>query len=154
MACLPPLPLLRRGGSETRRAGFTLIETIAALLLVSLLAGLSLPFLRGGPGPAALRAGAYQVSALLRGDRNAAFSSGRASATLVDPRAGIVRSERGGAGFSAGPGMRLDLRASLPDAIRFYPDGRSSGGDVTLSAAGRRIDLRVSRDTGAIVLVH
>lgn len=144
----------RRGGPAARRAGFTLIETIAALLLISLLAGLALPFLRGGPGPAALRASAYQVSALLRGDRNAAFASGRPSATLVDSRAGIVRSERGGAGFSTGPGMRVDLSASLPDAIRFYPDGRSSGGDLILSSAGRRIDLRVSRDTGAIALVH
>ncbi len=151
MAVLPPP---RRGRPAERRAGFTLVETIAALLLLGLLAGLALPFLRGGPGPAALRASAYQVSALLRGDRNAALVSGRPSATLVDFRAGIVRSERGGAGFSAGPGMRLDLDAPLPDAIRFFPDGRSSGGSLILSAAGRRIDLRVSRDTGAIVLVQ
>lgn len=144
----------RRGGPAARRAGFTLIETIAALLLISLLAGVAVPFLRGGPGPAALRAAAYQVSALLRGERNAAFASGRPSATLVDARTGIVRSERGGAGFSAGPGMRLDFSAPLSDAIRFFPDGRSTGGDLSLSTAGRRIGLRVSRDTGAIAIVQ
>lgn len=151
---MAPVPSSRSGCPADGRAGFTLVETIAALLVVSLLAGLALPFLRGGPGPAALRSSAYQVSALLRGDRNAAFALGRTSTTLVDSRAGIIRSERGGAGFSTGSGMRLDLIAPLSAGIRFYPDGRSSGGDLTLSTAGHRIALRVSRDTGAITLVH
>jgi hypothetical protein len=49
--------------------------------------------------------------------------------------------------------MRLDLSAPLPGAIRFFPDGRSSGGDLSLSTSGSRIGLRVSRETGAITIV-
>ena len=83
---------------EMGAAGFALVEVTLALMLIGLLAALALPGLVRATGPAALRVAAFQVSALLREDRNEALRSGRASALNVASNGRRVRSQTS-AGF-------------------------------------------------------
>lgn len=133
------------------RAGVTLIETMFALVLVAMVAGLALPFTLPGRGAAAVEGEALRLVALLRADRNAALRSGRVVATAVDLGARRVDS-------GAGPG-RIALPRTLalsydgaPGRIEFRPDGTSTGAALGLSAAGTTVAVLVSPYSGAVTL--
>ena len=135
----------RSAGSD----GFALVEVVLALVLIALLVALSLPGLVRATGPAAVRLAAFQVSALLRDDRNAALSSGRASAAVVEGNGERVRSQTSSTfvGMPAGATAILSADAST---IRFFANGRSSGGNIVIASPSSRFTIDVSSDTGAI----
>jgi type II secretory pathway pseudopilin PulG len=131
------------------QAGFALTEVTLALLLISLLATLALPRLVHVAGSATLRVAALHVSALLREDRNAALGSGQTSTLAVDQTGHRVRSLT----LPNAVDMPAGTRAMLQDApagIRFYGDGRASGGSITLMSATSRYVVSINPDTGAI----
>lgn len=142
---------MRSTDARDPRAGITLLETMFALLLVALVAGLALPWTLPGRGAASVEAEAMRVVALLRADRNAALRSGRTVATAVDLRSRTVVS-------GAGPG-RLALPAHLAlrfDGVRgrieFRPDGRSSGGVLSLAGGGATARIEVNPYSAAVTV--
>jgi general secretion pathway protein H len=141
-------PDQRRG----RDAGFALVEVTLALLLIGLLATLALPGLVRATGPAALRVAAFQVSALLREDRNAALRSGRVTVAGVEADGRRVRSLTSSTFVSVPAGATAGL-LDAPGGIRFYGDGRASGGQIVLASSSSRVVVTVSPDTGAIHVV-
>ena len=143
----PPFPARGRGRFRDS-SGFTLVEVSLALLLIAVLAALSLPGLVRATGPSSLRIAALQVAALLREDRNAALTTGRLVISSVVPHA--VRAGASQATLVLPQGAKAEvLGASLP-GIRFFADGRSSGGTIVLASATSHILVAVSPDTGAI----
>lgn len=146
-AASAPSPLVgeRRHGSD----GYALLEVTLALMLIALLSALALPGLARTTGPATLRVAAFQVSALLRDDRNLALASGRTTASVVDGGGRRMRSAASAAFVDLPRGAIAALRPPMA-SIRFFADGRSSGGDVVLASNGARYIIAVSPDTGAI----
>lgn len=139
-----------RAASGTRGSGtdgFALIEVTLALVLIALLAALALPGLVRSTGAGALRVTEMQVSALLRDARTAAITTGAATAAVVDRRGRTVRAAAIGAAVALPSGTAARLE---PAAIRFFADGRSSGGTLTLATATTRATIAVSPDTGAV----
>ena len=118
-------------------------------MLIAMLSALALPGLVRTTGPATLRVAAFQVSALLRDDRNTALASGRTIASFIDAGGRRVRSSASTAFVEMPSGAVAALQPSMA-SIRFFADGRSSGGDVVLVSAGARYIIDVSPDTGAI----
>ena len=128
-----------------RRGGFALVEVMIALLLIAFIAALAMPGLVRPTGRGTLRIAAMNVTALLRDARNAATASGRATAAVA--AGATVRATTAGASVGMPPGAV----AGPPGAtIRFTPDGRASGGPLTLAAAGGAFVIGVDPDTGAI----
>lgn len=125
--------------SRAQPGGFTLVELLVVLLLLSLLLAVVPPlFSRAFPGLEA-RGAARSLAASLRNARSEAVFSGHDQAVIFDLE--NKRYQRQGSGrATALPGaLELDLvtaREELLDdrvgAIRFYPDGSSTGGRVTL----------------------
>ncbi len=121
-----------------------------ALALMALLAALALPKARPFDGGAALRAKAYEVAALLRADRDAARSGFREVATVVDfDRRRVASGSRAATVFMP-DGVSMRLKADMFAGFRFFPDGRSSGGELALGAGRRGLVLRVDRLTSAV----
>lgn len=137
--------------TQSGAAGFALIELMLALALIALLAAVALPRARPYDGGAALRAKAYETAALLRMDRDAARRLDREVASVVD--FGLRRVAAGSAReiVQMPDAVRMRLSADRFSGFRFFPDGRSSGGDLVLDAGGgRRLTVTVNRLTSAV----
>ncbi len=140
-------------GSSRRDAqgGFALMELMLALALIALLAAVALPKARPYDGGAALRAKAYEVAALLRQDRDAALKLDREVASVVDFSRRRVASGATREAVQLPDMFRMRLSADRFSGFRFFPDGRSTGGDLVLDAGGgRRLKLTVNRLTSAV----
>ncbi len=121
-----------------------------ALVLIALVAALALPKARPNDGTAALRAKAYETAALLRADRDAARRLQREVASVVDfDRRRVASGLQSQSVFFPG-GVSLRLKADMFPGFRFFPDGRSSGGELMLAAGPRGLVLRVDRLTSAV----
>ena len=137
-------------------SGFSLLELLVALTLVSLLLAVAVPALVVPPG-VQLRSAADLVATGRRQARLTAIREQRPVALVrdVDARA------RQGEGLRKVRTLPDDVRLELFTAqrelvgakrggIRFYPDGTSTGGRVTLTREGLRVEVDVEWLTGRI----
>ena len=146
--------MTRRADHRTAdSAGFALVEVALALLLIGLLAALALPGLVRATGPAALRVAAFQVSALLREDRNEALRSGQASSLVVEAHGRRVKSETSSSVVELPYGATATITGTSAPSIGFFGNGRSTGGAFVIASAASRFLVSVSADTGAIHVV-
>ena len=145
-----------RGGEQ----GFTLLEIVCVMAIISILAALILPAIPRGTSRTRLEAFALQTAALLKTDRLAAMQRRMRVATELDP---ISRSVRSGAtgntvvlpqdvGFDALLASRCNQRAS-GRTIDFFPSGMSCGGTIALSRPGGGFQVRVNWLTGGVEIV-
>ncbi|RXF70344.1 general secretion pathway protein GspH [Hansschlegelia zhihuaiae] len=122
-----------------------------AMALIALVAALALPRARPIDGGAALRAKAYETAALLRADRDAARRVNREVASVVDFSSRRIASGSARTAVGLPDGIAMRLSADRFSGFRFFPDGRSSGGRLTLDAGGgRTLTLKVDRLTSAV----
>lgn len=126
------------------------MELMLALALMALIAALALPRGRIGDGGAALRSKAYETAALLRADRDAAARLDREVASRVDFGTRRVISGQAREAVTIPETLSMRLNADRFAGFRFFPDGRSSGGELALDAGGRGLVLRVDRLTSAV----
>ncbi len=139
-----------------REGGFSLIEAVAVMLLVALVAGLAVPFTRG-TGRAQLKAVALEAAALFRRERLGAVLTGRTRRVTLD---GERRSFVGDGGDVvaiprdvAVKVLGIDEQWSGRQAVvGFHPDGASSGTVLTLSRQGAEYEIRVNWYTGAVAI--
>ncbi len=139
-------------------AGFALFEVVLALAVIALLAAVILPRLGPGTGTATLRAKAYSVAALLRDDRNAAIWHRKQVVTSLDLARRRVISGATGRWVRVPKDIRINLVQSRREqnsdggGFRFYADGRSSGGVVTLSRGRIGYAVRVNWLSAAVTV--
>lgn len=133
------MPVTSSAGSRRRdERGFALYELILALAIMGMVAVLVVPRLARAPGPVEIRVAAEEIAALFRVDRNLAMRTGRPVISKVDIEHGAIF---GGSGevVQIPRGVRFTFVQSSREqdegggGIRFLPDGRSSGGVVTLT---------------------
>lgn len=108
-------------------AGFTLVELLVVLAVLGLLVTLVPSFFPGSRAGVELTRTARAMADDLRVRRTTAVDSQAAAELRIDA-------------LLLPAGMTLaaeDVRGGDLSAIRFFPDGSSTGGRLTLSAAGR-----------------
>ena len=140
-----------------RTAGFTLLEVLLVLVLgvVAYVAVLQLP--SRGASAADLKAAARTLAAGLRHAQTMAMATRRDSALTVD----VESREFTVAGDSTVRQLPSNLELKLytaqsevtserHGAIRFYPDGSSTGGRITVSAGPRKYLVDVDWLTGRV----
>ena len=141
-------------------AGFTLIEVIVVLAVLSL--GLALLALRGPPRSAALeiRAAAGEMVQALRLARAQSIARNAPVRVVVDPARGAWALD-GGPPRALPPGIVLALRVAETEAlgnqlgaIRFAPDGSSTGGTIELADGHRRLQIGVDWLSGRVTLAE
>lgn len=140
--------------------GFTLFELLLVLLLLILVYGLAGPMLTGGSVGLEMKSAARQLAAGFRKARSLAAAERRETVLVIDVEA---RS------FSVtGDAKRYPLPVSLnyslftaetelvraqAGAIRFFPDGSSTGGRVTVSSGDNRLMIDVDWLTGRVAIL-
>jgi general secretion pathway protein H len=133
--------------------GFTLIELIVVLAVMSLLIA-SVPIvMSGGLAGLELKAAARDVADTLRHARGRAIALNDEITFSVDDRSGRYGLGQSGRQRVLGKGMEVTVRPeSMAGTIRFYPDGGSTGGRITISRNERRYDVRVDWLTGQVTI--
>ena len=153
----------RRGGAsvESAAGGFTLLEMLVVLMLIGLIAALTIPTFSGGVSTTALKSAAREVAAGLRLARGQAIAqrtesvleldvAGRSFRVPPDPRVHTLPSGIELKLFTA----QRDLISDQVGAVRFYPDGGSNGGRITLAAGERKFDVDVDWLTGRVAILE
>jgi general secretion pathway protein H len=141
-----------------KQDGFTLIELLVCLAILTLIAALAVPRLGRAGDHAAFRTAARDLAAALREARNDAIATGSGASFSIDLATGAFRV---GAGRTRvlPPGLSLALVTTADDrlgehggAIRFFADGSSTGGSLSLARDGRRLDILVDWLTGRVTV--
>lgn len=136
--------------------GFSLLEVLVVVAVLGL--ATSLVVTRGPARSAGLdvRAAASELAQSLRATRMRAIVANRPATFRLDPAGG-------GFAVDAGPVRRLPVgmhlamtadaasgRADTAGAIRFYPDGSSSGGRIAVASGAARALVRVEWISGRV----
>lgn len=143
-----------------RQHGFTLIEVMVVLLLLGMTYALVPPMFDIGGSTAELKAGARQVAAGLRKARSQAITGREESTLTLDVEARNFRLS----GDAATRGLPRQAEISVftaqgevvdahTAAIRFYPDGSSTGGRVSLAMGERKFLVDVDWLTGQVEIL-
>ena len=144
-----------------RQRGFTLLEVLVALVIGVLLVAVTPPLLSGMSGATELRGAVRQLAAGLRNARNEAVTRQQEAVLLLDlaGRRFAVSGDSRTVALPSSVALQLyTAQSELLDAeqgrIRFFPDGSSTGGAITVS--GPKLAYRVNVDwlTGAVAIVE
>lgn len=141
----------------TRQRGFTLLEIIIVLVIAAMAYTLLLGIPFRGATTSDLKAAARTLAAGLRQAQTMAITT-RRDATLtmdVEAREYTLPGESGARALPKGIDLKLytaqsEVTSEHKGAIRFYPDGSSTGGRITLSAGERKYLVDVDWLTGRV----
>src|ERR1700676_2498058 len=129
----------REVGLVVDRNGFTLIELIVVLAVMSLVLTLVMPNVGRPSGRYALAATAHDVATALRLTRDKAIAESRTKRFVVYASGFGSGDDQHSQHVSSGVGL-VFLASDHPKSprpagtIRFYPDGSSTGGQIALTA--------------------
>jgi general secretion pathway protein H len=149
------LPALRSWNVD-RGAGFTLIEVIAVMLIIALVASLAVTMMPG-TGRAGLKALTLQTAALLRRERLGAVLTGHDREVSLDGERRVLVGD-GGDIVALPRDVVLDilgadeLWSGRQAVVRFHPDGASTGAVLKLSREKAEYEIRVNWYTGGVAI--
>lgn len=160
---IPPSDQLAK--AEDPDAGMTLVEVLAVLAILSLAAVVAMPMVRPPSPERTLEMTAAEIARRARAVRAAAIAANGEGRILVDvdtraidARVGEAEgSQPGGRAFQLPAGMTVTVTAAAADvepgriaAIRFFPDGSSTGGRIALLMGERRHVVAVDWLSGRV----
>ena len=140
--------------------GFSLLEILIVLMLMAIVASMVVPMMLGsGVSNTALRAAAREFAAGLRLARSDAVATRREATLTLDlaDRSFVVNGNPRKHALPHDVELKLytaekDLVSESVGAVRFFPDGGSTGGRVTLASGDRRFDVDIDWLTGRVVI--
>lgn len=132
-----------------RQAGFSLIEVLAALAILALVAVVAPPYVKNAMARAEAEGAVDRIVAALAEAHDLAVTRNRAVRVVIDESAVSVEGGR----WRKLPGG-IALTVSSERAVMFRPDGSSSGGQVVVSSPGRALLLTIDPLTGRVRRVH
>ena len=142
-------------------AGFTLLELLVVLMLMVMVYALAVPMISAGMPGTELKGAARQLAAGLRQARSLAVTRKEESTLMLDveQRNFKVSGDQRRYALPAKVDISLFTAQSelLPDkigAIRFYPDGSSTGGRITVKSGVRKYDINVDWLTGQVTILN
>lgn len=140
--------------------GFTLVEMLVVMVIMLLAYAMTAPMISAGVSGAELKAAARQITAGLRKARSEAVAHKNEVALTVDVErrqfelSGDKRiyhlPEKTEVSLFTAQSELVDAKTG---AIRFYPDGSSTGGRVTLSRGERKYMVDVDWMTGRVKIL-
>ena len=140
--------------------GVTLLELLIVLAIMALIAGLALPLFGNGVSTTELRSSARQLAAGLRTARTEALAQRRETFLVLDVAGKRFKVDQDPREHRLPAGVELKLFTAQNDlvdattgAIRFFPDGGSNGGRITVAAGTRKYEVDVDWLTGRVAIL-
>jgi general secretion pathway protein H len=144
----------RQARTADRCGGFTLIEVVAVMLIIALVASLAVTKIPG-TGRGRLLAVALETAALLRRERLGAVMTGRDRQVSLDGEQRVLVGD-GGDVVAIPRDVVIDmlgidaLWSGRQAVVRFHPDGASTGAVLKLSREKAEYEIRVNWYTGGV----
>lgn len=146
--------------TPSRHRGFTLIELLVVMVIMVLAYAMTAPMISAGLSGTELKAAARQIAAGLRKARSDAVVHKNEVALTVDVERRQFELNGDKRIYRLPEKIEVSLftaQSELLDgksgAIRFYPDGSSTGGRVTLSRGERKYLVDVDWMTGRVKIL-
>ncbi len=143
-----------------RVAGVTLLELLIVLTLMAIVAGFVIPMFGGPLSTSELRSTARQLAAGLRLARSEAVSQRRETFLVLDVAGKRFKVDRDPQEHKLPSRVELKLFTAQNDlvdenvgSIRFFPDGGSNGGRITVAAGERKFDVDIDWLTGRVAIL-
>jgi general secretion pathway protein H len=141
-------------------SGVTLLELLIVLSIMAILAAVVLPMFGGtGVSTSELKGAARQVAAGLRVARSEALATRQETRVMLDLEQRTFRIDRDAHVHTLPRMIEVKLFTAQSDlvndrvgAIRFFADGGSNGGRVTLAAGARKYDIDIDWLTGRVAI--
>ena len=144
-----------KAGVMAPEAGFTLVEVLAVLVILALAASAIFMSTSRSTQGAALKSTVVRLASHLRNTRTQAIQSGRSGRIVFDLDQRMVLSGSGKLLLKIPEFIQAELQSATSEqqstsvgGIRFYPNGRSSGGRVTVEVGNERYEVQVNWLTG------
>jgi general secretion pathway protein H len=151
---------LRSCAAQRSAPGFTLLELLIVLVLMAMVTAFVFPMFGGPVSTSELRASARSLAAGLRLARSEALSQRRETFLTLDVSGRRFRVDRDPHEHTLPRRVELKLFTAQNDlvgdsvgAIRFYPDGGSNGGRITVASGTRKFDVDVDWLTGRVTIL-
>ena len=142
-----------------RQRGFTLIEMVVVIVLIGLAYALLPKLAFGGVSGPELKSNVRAVATGLRMTRDTAINSKREATLTLDLDAHVFRVQDDARVHKLNEKIDVKLYTSQADlvsekigSIRFFPDGSSNGGRVTVGAGGRDFSVDIDWLTGRVTI--
>jgi general secretion pathway protein H len=140
--------------------GVTLLELLIVIALMAIIAGFVIPMFGGPISTSELRSSARQLAAGLRLARSEAVSGRRETFLVLDVAGRRFKVDREPKEYALPSRVELKLFTAQNDlvnenvgSIRFFPDGGSNGGRITVASGARKFDVDVDWLTGRIAIL-
>jgi general secretion pathway protein H len=140
-----------------RQGGFTLVEILAVLLVLAIVAGLAGARLGGRGGGDSLQALAHEFASRCRAARAKAIRRGADQTVVIDLAQRVVSAGEEVLPLSIPATITIltdtsaaEQRSRSIAGIRFHPNGSSTGGTVRLESGRRAYEIRVNWFTGRV----
>jgi general secretion pathway protein H len=141
-------------------AGVTLLELLIVLSIMAIIAAVVVPLLGAGVSSTELKSAARQVAAGLRLARSEAVATRQDTRVTLDLEHRTFQVERHPHLHTLPRELEMKLFTAQSDlvsdkvgAIRFFPDGGSNGGRVTLAAGERKYEVDIDWLTGRVAIL-
>jgi general secretion pathway protein H len=138
----------------------TLLELLIVLSIMAIIAALALPLLGPGVSSTELKSAARQVAAGLRLARSDAVAMRQDTRVTLDLEHRTFQVERHPHLHTLPRELEMKLFTAQSDlvsdkvgAIRFFADGGSNGGRVTLAAGERKYEVDIDWLTGRVAIL-
>ena len=150
----------RACASRRHTRGVTLLEMLIVLSIMAVLAAVVIPRFGDGVSTSALKGATREIAAGLRLARSEALATRKETRLLLDLEQRTFRLEADPRVHSLPKQIELKLFTAQSDllsekvgAIRFFPDGGSNGGRVTLAAGERKFNVDIDWLTGRVAIL-
>ncbi len=149
------------GSKHFRQQGFTLLEIIIVLVIAAIMMTVVPPMISSALPGAELKAAARKVAAGLRYARNKSLTSDEETTLMLDLETKQFNVSGKKKNFQIHKDLDLTLLTAESEmltenkgAIRFFPDGGSTGGRISLSTDKRKFVVDVDWLTGKVRIME
>lgn len=146
--------------SRGRPAGVSLLELLVVLMVIAIVSAVVIPTLGNGVSNTELRGAARQLAAGLRLARSEAVSQRRETFLVLDVAGRRFKVDRDPVEHALPRDVELKLFTAQKDlvddkvgSIRFFPDGGSNGGRITVGSGERKYEVDVDWLTGRVAIL-
>lgn len=145
------------GPTSHGESGFTLFEVLAVLVVIGLTAGAIATLYRSPSSAAQLKTASLLAASRLRDIRSGAMVSGTDRIAVIDVERHAIEFGNGIPPLALSRSIELQVMSADSErispssaAIRFFPNGSSTGGTIALASEGKMYEIRVNWLTGRV----